>query len=293
MGSTGDRNTLTFLRRWSVGVASLGVGMGTGLYGTAFAIVVERRGAEARRGITAVSLIGALGGGLGWPITRAISEASDWRSACLAWVLAHLLVCLPATLLALSPREREPEDIPTRAPNTLGSTYDAARGPICGGLVRVDSDGRAPSSRPHRSRNERGGCGMGGRSDGGMCGRGAVVRSDLAPQVSSAGDGSARLPLPSCRRVGGPARRGEVRAAAGGRPRPRERTFIRGIRRAFAEDIWSRTIRRATGHAPDARALSSGRSASRLRHRLGSLDSSSSHPLGWPLPGDVGVKYWP
>lgn len=48
-----------------VGVALLGVGMGTGLYGTAFAIIVERRGSEARRGIAAVSLIGALGGGLG------------------------------------------------------------------------------------------------------------------------------------------------------------------------------------------------------------------------------------
>lgn len=60
------------------GVALLGVGMGTGLYGTAFAIVVERRGADARRGITAVSLVGALGGGLGWPITRAMSEAGGF-----------------------------------------------------------------------------------------------------------------------------------------------------------------------------------------------------------------------
>lgn len=93
------------------GITLLGVGMGTGLYGTAFAIVVERRGADARRGITAVSLIGALGGGLGWPITKAMSEAGDWRSACLAWAFTHLLICLPMTLLALSPKQRDAKNV--------------------------------------------------------------------------------------------------------------------------------------------------------------------------------------
>lgn len=86
-----------------LGVTLLGVGMGSGLYGTAFAILVELRGTEARRGITAVSLIGALGGGLGWPISRALLEAGDWRLACGSWALAHLLLCLPLTL-AIVPR---------------------------------------------------------------------------------------------------------------------------------------------------------------------------------------------
>lgn len=88
-----------------LGVALLGVGMGTGLYSTAFAIVVERRGAEARRGVTAVSLIGALGGGLGWPITRAVTETADWRVACVVWAAAHLLACLPLTLKVLPKHE--------------------------------------------------------------------------------------------------------------------------------------------------------------------------------------------
>lgn len=99
-----------------LGIAALGVGMGTGLYGTAFAIVVEKRGGEARRGITAVSLIGALGGGLGWPISRALVQLGDWRLACLIWALTHLMVCLPLTLSILpksisppsGPRERTP-----------------------------------------------------------------------------------------------------------------------------------------------------------------------------------------
>ncbi|MFN3669348.1 MAG: MFS transporter [Brevundimonas sp.] len=84
-----------------VGVAALGLGMAIGLYGTAFAILVELHGAEARRPITAVSLIGALGGGLGWPLSRMIVEAWDWRAACAGWALAHLALCLPLTLAVL------------------------------------------------------------------------------------------------------------------------------------------------------------------------------------------------
>lgn len=83
------------------GVAALGIGMAIGLYGTAFAILVELHGAGARRSITAVSLIGALGGGLGWPVSRMIIEAWDWRVACAVWALAHLALCLPLTLAVL------------------------------------------------------------------------------------------------------------------------------------------------------------------------------------------------
>lgn len=94
------------------GVAALGVGMAIGLYGTAFSILVELHGEGARRPITAVSLIGALGGGLGWPVSRLIIEASDWRVACAAWALAHLALCLPLTLAVLPRR-------PAPAPQTV------------------------------------------------------------------------------------------------------------------------------------------------------------------------------
>lgn len=90
-----------------VGVAALGFGMAIGLYGTAFAVLVELHGAAARRSITAVSLIGALGGGLGWPVSRLIIEAWDWRVACAVWALAHLALCLPLTLTVL-PRRHSP-----------------------------------------------------------------------------------------------------------------------------------------------------------------------------------------
>lgn len=83
------------------GVAALGIGMAIGLYGTAFAVLVDLHGAAARRSITAVSLVGALGGGLGWPASRLMVEAWDWRVACAVWALAHLALCLPLTLAVL------------------------------------------------------------------------------------------------------------------------------------------------------------------------------------------------
>ncbi len=90
------------------GVAGLGIGMAIGLYGTAFAILVELHGSAARRPITAVSLIGALGGGLGWPVSRLMVEAWDWRVACAVWALAHLALCLPLTQAVLPRRPAAP-----------------------------------------------------------------------------------------------------------------------------------------------------------------------------------------
>ncbi|MGZ9113135.1 MAG: MFS transporter [Brevundimonas sp.] len=91
------------------GIAALGFGMAIGLYGTAFSVLVELRGVAARRPITAVSLIGALGGGIGWPLSRLAIEAWDWRAACVMWALAHLAVCLPL-VLAVLPKRARPRD---------------------------------------------------------------------------------------------------------------------------------------------------------------------------------------
>lgn len=97
-----------------VGVAGLGFGMALGLYGTAFAVLVEIHGGAARRPITAVSLLGALGGGLGWPVTRLAVEAWDWRAACALWAAVHLLLCLPL-IAAVLPR-RTASDAAGRTP---------------------------------------------------------------------------------------------------------------------------------------------------------------------------------
>ena len=85
-------------------ILTLGIGMGVGFYGPAFAVLVAIHGEEAKKPITAVSLIGAFGGALGWPMTLAMIEMVGWRGACFGWAGLHLLVCLPL-YLTLLPRE--------------------------------------------------------------------------------------------------------------------------------------------------------------------------------------------
>lgn len=77
------------------GVLTLGAGMGVGLYGPAYAVLVALHGEGAKKPITAVSLLGAFGGALGWPLTLLMIETLGWRGACFVWAGAHLLLCLP------------------------------------------------------------------------------------------------------------------------------------------------------------------------------------------------------
>ena len=82
-------------------ILTLGIAMGIGFYGPAFAVLVAIHGEEAKKPITAVSLIGAFGGALGWPMTLAMIEVVGWRGACFGWAGLHLLVCLPLYLTLL------------------------------------------------------------------------------------------------------------------------------------------------------------------------------------------------
>ncbi|WP_453977294.1 MFS transporter [Brevundimonas sp. Marseille-Q4549] len=91
-----------------LGVVLLGVGMSGGLYGTAFAIVVEMQGQGARRAIAAVSLLGALGGALGWPISRAVLDVVGWRGAFAFWGVVQAVVCMPVALFLLPRRAASP-----------------------------------------------------------------------------------------------------------------------------------------------------------------------------------------
>jgi MFS family permease len=79
----------------TAGMAVIGAGMAIGMYGTAFKILVGLHGEGARGPITAVALLGGLGGALGWPLTLWMEEQLGWRGACLGWAGLNLLVCLP------------------------------------------------------------------------------------------------------------------------------------------------------------------------------------------------------
>ncbi|MBU2167042.1 MAG: MFS transporter [Alphaproteobacteria bacterium] len=93
-------------------ILALGPGMGLGLYSAAFAVLAGVHGQAARGSITAVSLIGAAGGALGWPVSALLVESLGWRGACMVWAAAHLLLCLPAYRVWLPRRVRAPGALP-------------------------------------------------------------------------------------------------------------------------------------------------------------------------------------
>lgn len=97
-------------------ILTLGIGMGVGFYGPAFAVLVALHGEAAKKPITAVSLIGAFGGALGWPATLAMIEAVGWRGACFGWAALHLMVCLPLYLTMLPDGRAGPRPSADSAP---------------------------------------------------------------------------------------------------------------------------------------------------------------------------------
>ena len=73
----------------------LGLGMGIGLYDTAFAALGRIYGLEARSAITGITLIAGFASTVGWPLTAWGASELGWRETCLAWAAAHLILGLP------------------------------------------------------------------------------------------------------------------------------------------------------------------------------------------------------
>ena len=63
----------------------LGVGMGIGLYDTAFAALGRIYGSEARSAITGITLLAGFASTVGWPLTAWGASELGWRETCLAW----------------------------------------------------------------------------------------------------------------------------------------------------------------------------------------------------------------
>lgn len=82
----------------------LGIGMGSGLYESAFSSLVRLYGKDARTGITGITLIAGFASTVGWPLSAWLESHHGWRDACFAWAALHLLVGLP--LNALLPKAR-------------------------------------------------------------------------------------------------------------------------------------------------------------------------------------------
>jgi predicted MFS family arabinose efflux permease len=92
----------------------LGIGMGTGLYESAFATLVHLYGKESRNPITGITLIAGFASTVGWPLSTWLEAHVGWRGACFTWAALHMLVGLP--LNALLPRARSREAIADPTP---------------------------------------------------------------------------------------------------------------------------------------------------------------------------------
>jgi predicted MFS family arabinose efflux permease len=78
---------------------TLGLGMGIGLYDTAFAALGRIYGMEARSAITGITLLAGFASTVGWPLTAWGASELGWRETCLVWAAAHIVVGLPLNLL--------------------------------------------------------------------------------------------------------------------------------------------------------------------------------------------------
>ena len=77
----------------------LGLGMGIGLYDTAFAALGRIYGLEARSAITGITLVAGFASTVGWPLTAWGAGSFGWRETCFAWAAAHIVLGLPLNLL--------------------------------------------------------------------------------------------------------------------------------------------------------------------------------------------------
>ena len=77
----------------------LGLGMGIGLYDTAFAALGRIYGLQARSAITGITLLAGFASTVGWPLTAWGASELGWRETCLAWAAAHIVLGLPLNLL--------------------------------------------------------------------------------------------------------------------------------------------------------------------------------------------------
>ncbi|MYZ50488.1 MFS transporter, partial [Propylenella binzhouense] len=93
----------------------IGAGMAMGLYEAAFSTLAGVYGKSARGAITGITLFAGFASTVCWPISAWLEAGSGWRSACLFWAAAHLLVGLPLNRL-LVPGARPDAGAPSPHP---------------------------------------------------------------------------------------------------------------------------------------------------------------------------------
>jgi MFS family permease len=99
--------------------AIIGLGMGIGLYESAFATLAGIYGKAARSPITGITLFAGFASTVGWPLTGYLEATVGWRNACLVWAGIHLFLALPLNALL-------PAGVQVVSPNTDVAKVDVA-----------------------------------------------------------------------------------------------------------------------------------------------------------------------
>jgi MFS family permease len=103
----------------------IGASMAGVLYEPAFAVITAVFGPDARRGITALTLVGGFASTVFMPLTQLLIEGLGWRHALLVLGAFNLAVCLPLHALfvpgaAKAPVPKEPKSNAPPAPELRG-----------------------------------------------------------------------------------------------------------------------------------------------------------------------------
>ena len=104
---------------------AMGVGGALALSTGAYALLAERLGPGARKGIGAAMLISGLSAPVGFPAMLWLEASLGWRGTVLVFAALHLLVCLPLHWFAPGPR---PADYLTAAGGGAAPVIRAYRG---------------------------------------------------------------------------------------------------------------------------------------------------------------------
>ena len=89
---------------WTV----LGLGLGMGLYDSAFAALTWLYGREARGAITGITLIAGFASTISWPASALFLDQFGWRAACLIWAGLNVLLAAPVNGLMIPHRAAPP-----------------------------------------------------------------------------------------------------------------------------------------------------------------------------------------
>ena len=103
----------------------IGASMAGVLYEPAFAVITATFGADARRGITAMTLVGGFASTVFMPLTQYLIVAMGWRQALLVLGGLNLVVCLPLHVWFVpSASASHPAEKPPAAQETVSTTQE-------------------------------------------------------------------------------------------------------------------------------------------------------------------------